>query len=1158
MSRFDTKTLRWGIPAIFALSTGALPDGSVAFTEYGAPSEGAEQIESKLACQGDEGDPASCEDVDRSEDGDARFDPASAVTGGRTPSVTERPGPVTPRVTERPGPVTPRVTERPGPVTPRVTERPGPVTPRVTERPGPVTPRVTERPGPVTGVTGLASLNLAERYASVSLAGGGLPIVVNSSSLSLLPGSTGGQRYRYTVGLLDPGELDEFEQFIAFADDAFDGYSFQGRNGPVEFPGLYNFAGPDRKAIVDELYDRLYFGDAKGFEALLREEGLYEFLDEEFSVQDILNQASSNPYLGPLRAGERGAGPTTTVTGAGPAWSTVVVNKTPLWIPSQALVSYGGGFVRDGSDDYTFQTPDEKLFVFNSISRDKASYGGETLKAGGPISALQPRRGITESDGRSRLTLYDDPGSTITMAFELSKGALTRSSSEAPGDDFNATELVGFDYRDDFGNSEEIDYIESEVIFLENELSYLERNNSESEKDFESYRSDLEDKLVALENRRKDLFIEDRPDPLPLDLRFSDTSFINDRNGESDFRWEALADPGQSVTRLWAHGNLDALLTPFDMRAPDDGETWQPPSLAPAATQLRVDRFNTVTGLALLYATDNTPAALWGADLDASDRVRTARTFLPDETWTDLDPDGTFTLGDLADRGVWVVHPEAPSIDISPLIASAGQQSLESFLDDPARLETLVNNGAESPILHADFALRGTGAKQASSISATIGAMRMRFDWEDEQFVYESTSAGTAPRYANFSFDALLSANTVGSSRAPGEGSTLSFGKLASSAAGGGNDEADLGDGQMEFFVAQNAGLAFRNPEVSGPLPGGTLRPMGQDSNAPDRSFGVVRLGVATTPNDFSRSAVAEEARLGLDSLEGFAAGLVEVETAGATSLGLANSRQLSDAPNLSFSQGSVTRDANHVAATLTINGQALSFGGAGASAYVNDTLWGMIDTSDTATLAVISGETVGRAMAGTFKDTDGQTVPVPVNDPGVDTSERGAGNYEHAQWGFFFGDVLDAEGTRQHVPLGTFAANRPVDRDTLVAATGIATYTGHAVGNVYNGGAVYTSLGTYRDVFDFGTNKTVGSGRASLDFDEQRYSGNSLINGKGRYQADITGGGRRGALQGQFGGSVNAKGQPGSVVGQFALTNDKADRSEAYHASGTFVGQRR
>jgi hypothetical protein len=550
---------------------------------------------------------------------------------------------------------------------------------------------------------------------------------------------------------------------------------------------------------------------------------------------------------------------------------------------------------------------------------------------------------------------------------------------------------------------------------------------------------------------------------------------------------------------IFAAGDLDGVL-----------------DLPKRATGLVAARFILTPGVTDEIAGGATSVTL--PDPDALRRTAATRAFLRRETWTDLGGrDSDLSVSDITDRGLYVVNP-------SGSLVGTGRG---------ARLGSVVRGGADGVVLHADFGLAEVAGRQVSTISATIGKVDYRLSVEE--------SGGKA-------VDAIVSATTVASSSAgDNDGSTLVSSRFRSSAAGGGNPEIDDehdGLGRLGFFVAQNAGAVFDDVDRRSPqrLRGGEERPVGVDAGKPDRKYGLVRLATA------HRSFVPD--RGAAERLEGYAAGWIEAERRARIVL-----RPFSRAdagPNLTF--GLPDQRLNHISARVTQGGRVFTFGGQGFSAYVDDLTYGLLSRDERSAMALISAEPIGRELSGAFKTSDRETVPVPIRDPRNAAAHPQDRAYRHVQWGFFFGDLVAREGRREHVHLGTYAAGSPIDRAELAQARGTATYEGHAVGNVYNGRRVYSSIGTLSERFDFGRR----SGTTTLDFDGRKYGGKSRLSGES-YSSEVAARGRIGRLGGRFvGGSSGRLRQPNALIGGFELENRSNHRRTAYRATGTFAAERR
>lgn len=521
-----------------------------------------------------------------------------------------------------------------------------------------------------------------------------------------------------------------------------------------------------------------------------------------------------------------------------------------------------------------------------------------------------------------------------------------------------------------------------------------------------------------------------------------------------------------------------------------------------AATQPSVDSFFVAPGLTdAVTFTGTTPTATPGSDLASGQRA-----FLRGETWTELD--GSLAVTELTDTGLMVVNPTG-----DPLATPA-------------------------PFLHADFGFSDNGTTQFSTISATIGAVTYRTSTNPGQ-----PADPMIPIPAITEVDAIASGATVGTSRS-GAASTLLSGPVRSTAAGGGNSIA--GAGYAGFFVLENSGLVFDDVATPNPdtLPGGVEQPLGNAD--PDVGFAIGRLAVATAKETPTRTFD------GTGSLSGYAAGLLEVETASGVGL-----QPFADpSGGLNFTMENFDFAANTFTATANGDGLTFSFGGTGASAWVDDQRFGARtpDTNMTQNAALVSGDLIAAGLAGQFESAEGGPVMF-VGPGGTPTDEPG--DYEHIKWGYFFGDLVTQEGSRIHQHLGAFAAGIPVDIADLNGATGTATYHGHIAGDVYDSGNLRSVVGTFREDFNF--NSRTGSTR--LDFDRRIFANpagtSSTLVGQA-YASTVVSGDVTGSLAGRFTRPLNASGQPSGIVGGFRLQNQATDPATAYRATGAFAGSER
>ncbi|GGE24597.1 hypothetical protein GCM10011390_50050 [Aureimonas endophytica] len=393
--------------------------------------------------------------------------------------------------------------------------------------------------------------------------------------------------------------------------------------------------------------------------------------------------------------------------------------------------------------------------------------------------------------------------------------------------------------------------------------------------------------------------------------------------------------------------------------------------------------------------------------------------------------------------------------------------------------------------------------------------------------------------------DAIVTAHTTGSTKlAQGQASVAFGGDVFSTAAGGGNPAITDANGSSQtgragYIVLENYGQRFddaANPSLP-PMVGGTETALdGVASNS--STYGILRLATAVPNTD-----TAYERKLaGTTGGIGYAAGIVETE--GTPTVGLANFASLSATPNLTNLAFDGSR--NLVSAALTYDGAPASvllgdISNSGNSAYVSDQRFALrTDRADKSKdLAFVSGDLVKDGIK-----SGGKTGLAAI---GYD----GNTNYKYAKWGFFFGDTKTTDGSRRHVSLGSFATGTPTEIRS--GATGTVTYDGHLLGNISNGSSTYTTAGSFRDTFDFGTRR----GNVGVQFDGRSYAGTSSAEQNGRYANSIAEVGSNGLgagvyagqMKGQFVGGQDAGGRPHGLVGAFQI-----DNAQNYVAVGTFA----
>ena len=153
-------------------------------------------------------------------------------------------------------------------------------------------------------------------------------------------------------------------------------------------------------------------------------------------------------------------------------------------------------------------------------------------------------------------------------------------------------------------------------------------------------------------------------------------------------------------------------------------------------------------------------------------------------------------------------------------------------------------------------------------------------------------------------------------------------------------------------------------------------------------------------------------------------------------------------------------------------------------------------------------------------------------------------------QWGYWTGviDTLNAAGTavvRQDLAhINTWIAGIPA---VNIPTTGVGTFTGNALGSVFNNGASYLASGGFTNSYNFGTQ----TGTVAIsNFDGRNFAGTVQAIGNGLYQGSLSGSALTGQAIGQFYGA----GAP-ETGGMFGVHSPAG--VPTYLASGIFAGRR-
>ncbi len=274
----------------------------------------------------------------------------------------------------------------------------------------------------------------------------------------------------------------------------------------------------------------------------------------------------------------------------------------------------------------------------------------------------------------------------------------------------------------------------------------------------------------------------------------------------------------------------------------------------------------------------------------------------------------------------------------------------------------------------------------------------------------------------------------------------------------------------------------------------------------------------------------------------GFAAGLAEAQI-GQPNLGVV-ALDTGNSPEGFMLKVNPTTNRIEAAYTLTNLG-TLTMGGLagdqsrGESAYIDQDRFGARtgDKNPTADAAMVSGELLRQAANAPGSTANADTKAFLAAMP----------QSKDLKWGFFFGDLdtRGADALRSHVHLGTWVAGNVPDGSRL-PTSGTAQYSGGAIGNVVNAGALYSATGTYDSTWNFGSR----AGLTALKFDGATMTGfTQQQGGKAVFQGGLSGGGRTAGIAGSFVQGAEGPGvAPAGQMGRFTVSGSN------YGAAGTFA----
>jgi hypothetical protein len=162
----------------------------------------------------------------------------------------------------------------------------------------------------------------------------------------------------------------------------------------------------------------------------------------------------------------------------------------------------------------------------------------------------------------------------------------------------------------------------------------------------------------------------------------------------------------------------------------------------------------------------------------------------------------------------------------------------------------------------------------------------------------------------------------------------------------------------------------------------------------------------------------------------------------------------------------------------------------------------------------------------------------------------------QYLQWGYWGGDLRTGNSAdssisrtdRGHINTWVAGVATPLnDLNTLISQSATGTWSGHAIGSVYNNGASYVAAGGFNSTYNFGT-QTGTVAISNFDGHSFAAAGKAPLTGN-TYSYGVTAPGAAGSINGAFYGPMAAE-----TGGSFAV---QTTVGPSYLASGIFAGKR-
>lgn len=489
----------------------------------------------------------------------------------------------------------------------------------------------------------------------------------------------------------------------------------------------------------------------------------------------------------------------------------------------------------------------------------------------------------------------------------------------------------------------------------------------------------------------------------------------------------------------------------------------------------------------------------------------------------------------------FTVQPDAALQSNIPFIRGQAGGNLANASVSPlyvvAPPTTPIGNAAALPgarALQASLAINGQGANQQSAIAVTTGT------------IAALQSNGQPVLNGQLRGSSLLSANS-GPTR---------IGSAASSTVDG-NGNSFYGGGGISGFVVDQT--AYANGSTPGTVGSATI-----PSTASEVPFQFILAGGQTTYG-FAQAALPAALPSGVgagrttQALSGNFGGLMYTTAQTNPYVVTGGTLISTDAPNNRI-QASLAGAAQSPSAgvnTLTMQYGGLTGDTGGRQAFIDNNNFAALES--TVNPQQINGQTL---VVNGDPTQAGKLYLVSSGAAGTSSSILPSGvSYcacQFLQWGYWGGDLMTGSSTsstisrvdRGHINTWVAGVATPLnDINSLIGTSATATYTGHAIGSVFNNGASYVAAGGFAGAYNFGTQ----TGTLSVN----NFDGHSFTVGPGRLPLTGANYSFRGNLAPGFNGAIN-----GSFYGPMAAETGgsfavQSTVGPTYLASGIFAGKR-